>query len=79
MRILRCLIDTEDAAYLVAALRADGGPNALTAADEIRRGVEWDIREIALTTDERGAVIDCLDDAPDGLLQLRSTLIAARD
>jgi hypothetical protein len=77
MRILKCVVDVEDAAFLISALLANGEPSAVTAAREIRWGMSRGIDEIGLTPAERDATLTCLHDAPQALMPLREAL--ARD
>ena len=50
-------------------------PDALTAAAMLSKGVDRDLYAIALTRGERTAVLACLEDPPDGLVELRGTLL----
>jgi hypothetical protein len=60
LRILGIPIDDDDARRLVATLLADGSPEALTAAEQLTRGVERDLYAIALSRAERTAVLACV-------------------
>ena len=75
LRILGIPIGDDDARHLVATLIADGTPDALTAAGQITKGVERDLYAVGLTREERTAVLACLEDPPDGLVELRGVLM----
>ena len=62
-------------ARLIATLLADGTPDALTAAAQLTKGVERDLYAVGLTREERMAVLACLEDPPDGLVELRGALM----
>jgi len=68
-----------DARLLIAILVATGEPYAVSAAnrigDRLRRGREL----IALTPEQRDAVLAVLDDPPDRLASLRGALLRHRD
>ena len=74
LRILGSPINQEDATNLLVALLADGSPEALTAAQEIKRGVDWNLDAVSLTAADRDAVLACLIDAPDRLADIRLRL-----
>jgi hypothetical protein len=76
LRLLGISIDDGDACRLVATVLADGSPHALTAAEQITRGVERDLYAVGLSREERTAVLACLeDDANAGLAELRGLLM----
>jgi hypothetical protein len=54
-----------------------GRADDLTAAAMIEKGVREELIMVALTEDERTAILGVLDDPPDGLAELRGAL--ARD
>jgi hypothetical protein len=60
-------VTAENARHLVAALIADGGPDALAAAARIQKGVERDLYAVALKPAERDAILSVLDDPPEAL------------
>ena len=71
-------VNAEDARHLVASLMADGGPQAISAAAIIHRGVDRDLYAVVLAPEERDAILSVLGDSPGGqLLELRGVL--ARD
>ena len=78
MWILKCPVSPEDAAYLIVALTANGDPDSMTAAQEIKRGIDFGLHEVGLVSEERDAVLACLDD-PDGLLELRDEIVKRRE
>jgi len=75
LRILGIPIDDDDARRLVATLLADGSPDALTAAEQITRGVERDLYAVGLTRAERTAVLACLEGPSEALAELRGVLL----
>ena len=48
-----------------------------SAAEMIERGVARDLYAVAVTPEERDAILSVLEDPPDGLVELRGVL--ARD
>ena len=76
LRLLGIPISADDARHhLMATLIADGTPDALTAAGQITKRVERDLYAVGLTPGERAAVLACLEDPPDGLVELRGVLM----
>jgi len=65
----------DDARRLIATLLADGSPDALTAAEQLTKGVERDLYAVGLTRPERTAVIACLEEPPESLAELRGVLL----
>jgi len=55
--------------------RGEGTPDALTAAAQIARGVDRDLYAVGLSPAERTAVLACLEDPADGLVELRGALL----
>lgn len=78
LRILGIPIADSDARGLVATLLAEGSPDALSAAAILSKGVDRELYAIALTRAERTAVLACLEDPPDGLVELRGELLRDR-
>jgi hypothetical protein len=66
-------IALEDVMTLVALLRAE---RYSTTADTLERGIRRCDGAVGLTIRERTAILDVLDDPPDGLAQLRGVLLA---
>jgi hypothetical protein len=64
----------EDASWLVAALYRDAHPPAVAAAIAIEKGIERELYAVALTPDERTAILAALLDAHDSLAELRGRL-----
>ena len=73
LRLVGIPITAEDARHLIA----DGGPDAVSAAAMIGTGVDAELFEVGLSTEERDAVLSVLEDPPAGLAELRGKL--ARD
>jgi hypothetical protein len=53
VRLLGISINDDDARRLTATLLADGTPDALTAAEQITKGVERDLYAVGLSRAER--------------------------
>ena len=62
---------------MIATLIADGGPDAMSAAASIGKGVDRELYAVALGPEERDAILAALEDPPPGLVELRGVL--ARD
>ena len=62
-----------DVLWLIDMLEASAHPEASEAAAVITTGVERGI-DVGLTREARAAVLSVLDDAPDGLAELRARL-----
>lgn len=77
LRLYGCAVSPEDADHLVATLIADGGQNAIAAAEMVGKGVERDLYTVGFTPAMRDAILSVLADPPDGLAELRGKL--ARD
>ncbi len=75
LRILGIPISDDDARHLIATLIVEGTPDARTAAAQLTKGVECDLYAVGLSRAERTAVLACLEDPPDGLVELRGKLI----
>ena len=75
LRILGIPIRDDDARWLVFELYRDAHPPAVAAALMIERGVERDLYAIALSPDERRAILGVLGDPPEGLAELRGVLM----
>lgn len=54
-----------------ASLFADGSPAALSAAAMIQKGVDRDLYAVALSAEERDAILAVLEDPPEALADLR--------
>lgn len=74
LRLLGIPVAGDDARRLISTLVADGSPDALMAAEQIRIGVERDYA-VGLSLAERTAVLACSEDPPDGLVGLRGLLL----
>ena len=68
-------IEDGDARHLIATLVVEGTPEALTAAEQLTKGVERNLYAVGLTPAERTAVLACLEDPPNGLVELRGALM----
>lgn len=75
LRLLGIPISDADARHLVATLLVEGTPDAPAAAAKITKGVESGLYAVGLTRAERTAVLACLEDPPDGLVELRGVLM----
>ena len=60
-----------EARWLIAALYRDAHRPAVSAALRIDRGIDHDLYAVALTPDERKAMLGVLEDPPAGLRELR--------
>jgi hypothetical protein len=69
-----CPVAPEDAAWLVAELYRDAHAPGVSAALMIEKGIERELYAVALTPDERTAILGCLVDAPDSLAEFRGRL-----
>jgi len=78
LRLLGIPISDDDARYLVATLVVEGTPDALSAAAQLAKGVERNLYAVGLSPGERAAVLACLEDPPDGLVELRRVLMRER-
>lgn len=74
LRLLGIPISDDDGRHLVATLLVEGTPDALSAGAQLSKGVERDLYAVGLTREERTAVLACLEDPPDGLVELRGAL-----
>ena len=66
-------IAPETVALLAAMLRVE---YYVKAAETLENALASGLTEVRLTIRERTAILDVLDDAPDGLSELRGTLLA---
>jgi hypothetical protein len=66
-------IAPETVALLAAMLRVE---YYVKAAETLENALASGLTEVRLTIRERTAVLDVLDDAPDGLSELHGTLLA---
>jgi hypothetical protein len=65
----------EDTAWIVARLRVDAHADAVAAADIIKAGIDGGLHAVALTSAHRDAILRHLEDCPEGLTELRGTLL----
>lgn len=72
-------IRDDDARWLAFELYRDAHAPAVSAARRIERSVERELYAVELRPDERRAILDVLDDPPDGLTELRGVLLRERD
>ena len=63
-------VTPENARHLVATLIADGSPHALSAANEIQKGLDRQLYAVGLERVQRDAILAVLD-PPGGLEELR--------
>jgi hypothetical protein len=77
LRLYGIPITPEEARYLVATLIADGGPDTISAAAMIERGLDRELFAVALEHEHRDTILSVLENPPEGLEGLRSVL--ARD
>ena len=68
-------VSDDDVRRLIATLVADGSPDALTAAALLTRGVEGELGAVALSCEQRIAVLGCLEDAAAAMAELRGVLL----
>jgi len=47
----------------------------VSASEQLTRGIERDLHAVGLTRAERTAVLGCLEDPPDGLVESRGVLM----
>jgi hypothetical protein len=76
LRLFGVPVAPEDALWLIDQ-RQVGRANDLTAAGMIEKGIRDELVAVALTVEERDAILGVLDDPPDRLAELRGKL--ARD
>jgi hypothetical protein len=75
LRLLGIPVTDGDARHLIATLLVEGTPDALTAAEQITKGVERNLYAVGLAPGERAAVLACLEDPRNGLVELRGALM----
>ena len=56
----------EDARHLVAKLLADGSPDAIDTARSVTHALDSHAMSVALTTNQRSAILAALEDPPSG-------------
>jgi hypothetical protein len=78
LRLYGVPVHDDDARRLVATLLADTTPEAFSAAHAIGRGLEEGSLLVALTPEQRDAILAVLEDPPDGLAELRGELAKDR-
>ncbi|MCY7304342.1 MAG: hypothetical protein LH654_15200 [Thermoleophilia bacterium] len=72
LRVYGVPITPEDGRRLIATLIADGGPDQMTAAEMIGKGIGRVFYAVALSPAERDAVLSTLEDVDEGpLAELR--------
>jgi hypothetical protein len=69
-------VKSEDARSLIAMLLADSGSDAMDAAKVIAGAVRVERGIVALTVEQRTAILGVLDDPRPGLAELREVLVA---
>jgi hypothetical protein len=67
LRLYGCPVTEEDGRWLVDRLQQDGRASAVTAAAIIEKGLDRELYAVALTPDERTAILGVLVGMPDGL------------
>lgn len=75
LRLYGIPISDDAARRLAATLVADGGVHALSAAAMITKGVDGDLYTVALTAEERSAILAMLEEADEPLAELRGKLL----
>ena len=75
LRLFDVPVAKEDARSLVATLLADDHPHSAEAAATIAHGLELGASLVALTPEERDAILAALEDPPEGLVELRGVLM----
>lgn len=68
-------VSSDDAGWIVARLHADGHADAVAAAHIIETGIDRALYAVALTPAHRDAILRHLEDCPQGLVELRRTLL----
>jgi hypothetical protein len=68
-------VSSDDAGWIVARLGADAHADAVTAAHIIETSIDRELSAVALTPAHRDAVLRHLEACPDGLVELRGTLL----
>ena len=66
---------SDDAGWIVARLHGDAHADALAAAQIIETGIDRELYAFALTPAHRDAILRHLEDCPEGLAELRGTLL----
>ena len=75
LRLFGVPVNPDDVRALVATLVNDNEPRSLTAARTISRALEAEAALVALTAEERDAILAALEDPPAGLAELRAVLL----
>ncbi len=68
-------VASDDAGWIVARLYADAHADAVAAAQIIETGVDRELYAVAPTPAHRDAILRHLEDCPEGLTELRRTLL----
>ena len=69
-------VSSDDAEWIVARLYADAHADAVGAASIIETGIDRELYAVALTPAHRDAILRHLEDCPEGLVELRGTLLS---
>ena len=68
-------VASDDAGWIVARLYADGHADAIVAAHIIETGIDRELSSVALKPAHRDAILRHLEACPEGLSELRVTLL----
>ena len=68
-------VSSEDAGWIVSRLYADAHADAVAAAHIIETGVDRELDAVSLKPPHRDAILRHLEDCPEGLAELRGTLL----
>jgi hypothetical protein len=79
LRLFGIPVAEPDARRLVASLVAEADPDALSAAAIIANGLDRQLAAVALTAEQRRAILAQLEDPPPGLAELRGALVRDHD
>jgi hypothetical protein len=77
LRVYGVPVSSDDAHKLVVRLMAYGSPDAVAAAARIRTRLQHGAPRglVALEPQQRDAILDVLEDPPEGLAELRGKLV----
>jgi hypothetical protein len=75
LRLYGIPVAEDDVLWLVYRLRQVGRATDVSAAAMIEKGLRDELVAVALTTEERTAILGVLDNPADGLAELRGRLL----
>lgn len=72
-------VSADDARQLVDRLYQDAHADAVSAALVVEKGLDRELYAVALTREQRTAVLGVLDEPPEGLAELRGRLLRSHE